>query len=586
MNREIRVLWMKIVAMIVVLGSTTFIAYSDALKGGLVWDANSYLIDNPYITKFNLENIKWMFTTFFLSNWHPLTWLSYALDYWLYEAIWGVALTNIILHGANTILLFFFTLTLINISGQPGTLFKNIKDQDLVAAFFVAILFCIHPQHVESVAWLAERKDVLCLFFVLLTFILYIIYTRIETGFKRAIYYCLALVFFIMALLSKPMAVTVPFLLVLGDFYPLKRMLEENSDTLIVNWHSIRKSIFEKLPFFLGSLAVMVITMSAQTAAINPLDKFGLQLRFLNAVKSYFFYISKMFFPINLLPLYNDFPKEDDLMNFIYVGGFFMVNILFLYLWLKNYKYWLISWLFYVIALAPVIGIVKVGSQSLADRYVYLPTIPFYILIGIGFSILLFKIKHLFLKAVFLFSIIGLCCILLIKTQSQIVVWQNELYLWNYIVKILPNHGPANTGLGNYYFNNGYYEKAIEHYRTASNSGELIAYSIPAWAISYLKLNKLNEALLIYKFILENKTDVGIPMSCIYYNIGLIYARQNLIDYAKQSLLLVLSDSPEEFINAHRLLSKMEYGSSNQLQEKNNMFSAYQYCEKFYNPKA
>jgi len=266
MNQQIKIFWFKITIVILVLFGITLIAYKDALKGGLVWDAGGYLIDNPYIMALSWDNIKWMFSTFYMYNWHPLTWLSYALDYWLYGAIWGVALTNIILHCVNTILVFIFALFLICAHRQQGTLFKDINNQDFVSALVAALLFGIHPQHVESVAWLAERKDVLCLFFVLLTFIFYMVYARLEVSRKRIIYYWVTLACFVMALLSKPMAVTIPFLLILGDFYPLKRVsLKDIGNISRINWSLIKKLFLDKLPFVFLSLVLMAITLFAQT---------------------------------------------------------------------------------------------------------------------------------------------------------------------------------------------------------------------------------------------------------------------------------------------------------------------------------
>lgn len=581
MSRQIKLSWLKMVILIFAVLGVTFFAYKDALKGGLVWDAGGYLIGNPYIESLSWANIKWMFSTFYMYNWHPLTWLSYALDYFIYGEIWGVALTNVLFHCANASLVFMFVLVLTDAFYQRKLSFRHRNKEELVSAFFAALLFGIHPQHVESVAWLAERKDVLSLFFILITFIFYIYYVRSEK-INRCYYYLASLISFALALLSKPMAVTVPFLLIIGDFYPLGRLLKKKDDSLKEWWLLVGRLLIEKLPFLLLSFIVMFITIKAQGAAINPLEKFGFQDRVFNSFNSYIVYISKFLFPVNLIPLYNDFPSSGDYYNWVPVIAFVFITFLAIYLCFKRQNcYWIAAWLFYLISLLPVIGLVKVGAQSSADRYTYLPTIPFYILIGCGFSMLIFRLKFIFNKTLILLSAIILVIVLTIMTQSQVVVWKNELYLWNYIVKIEPDHGPANTGLGGFYFNQGDYENAIKYYRNAGKSGGILVYSFAPWAISYLKLERLNEAMLVYKQVLEKNIDIGIPKSCIYYNIGLIYARQGMLEYAKQSLRLVGLDSAEEFYKARMLLSDID---NNQLTFENGKlktFASYQYCEKY-----
>ena len=577
MNRQKKILWLKIITAILVLFSITFLAYKEALQGGMAWDAGSYLMDNPYITAFSWENIKWMFSTFYLSNWHPLTWLSYAMDYVIYGTFWGVALTNIILHCANTVLIFIFTLTLINANNDwDNPVLNQEKDnKNLLAAFVAALLFGLHPQHVESVAWLAERKDVLCQFFVLLTFIFYIGYAGAD-GKRQRNYYSAALVCFALALLSKPMAVTVPVLLIIGDFYPLKRISIEE-----LRWSQLKKILIEKIPFLALSLMLMLVTLIAQTAAIAPLEKFDLQIRVLNAFKSTIVYVSKLLFPVNLLPLYDEFPDPADPASLVPIAAFLVITVLFSLLWFRQQKYWLAVWLFYLISLLPVVGIVQVGLQSSADRYAYLPTVPLYILMGCGFATFFFWMKNIYLRVTAVVGLVVITILLFTITGNQITIWKSDFFLWKYITKILPDHGPAHTSLGAVYFNQGNYEKAVEHYEKAGVLGKTFVVALPAWALSYLRLGKLDQALQIYKIILERKQDVKIPISCIHYNIGLIYARQALVDQAKEFLLQVNLDSPEEFFIAHQLLSMIENNELAVIKKGVKIFSAYRYCEQY-----
>ncbi len=576
MNREARTFWLSMAASILVLFGITFIAYRDALKGGLVWDAGSYLIDNPFITALTWENLKWMFTSIFVSNWHPLTWLSYTFDYLIYHAFWGVALTNVLLHCCNTILVFLLAIALVNRHRHREFLFRNTDLDVLVGAFIAALWFGIHPQHVESVAWLAERKDVLCQFFTLLTLLFYMKYAGTE-GRWRTYHYMAALFCFLCAILSKPMAVTMPVLLMILDLYPLGRNLieVETGQGLKIRW----SLLLEKWPFILISLMLVLLTIHAQANAIASLEKLSYQVRILNAFNSLIVYISKMLFPVNLIPLYNDFPDPNDPFSLIPVIAFCLIMIVLAYLWTKGQKYWLAAWLFYVVALLPVLGLLQVGVQSSADRYAYLPTVPFYILIGCGLAYLFFH-RSVYLKIVSTTLFIIPSVILLFLTQNQTRVWSNEFRLWNHIITVMPDHGPANSSLGDYYYNKGRYEEAIKYYEKAGRLGKLVMYSFPAMAIAFLKLNRLDEALQVYANILTKKYKAGIPESCIYYNVGLIYARKGLLPEAQQAFLRVKTDSDPEFLIASKLIPYLERTSPTATDENNRVFSNLPLCEK------
>lgn len=584
MNREAKIFLIKNVVAMFILFGVTFIAYQDAMNGGMAWDAGSYLINNPYITSLSWENIKWMFSSFYLSNWHPLTWLSYAMDYVIYGEFWGVVLTNIIFHCANTVLVFLLTLALLNAHYCRKTIIFNNSGnhKDLLAAFVAALLFGLHPQHVESVAWMAERKDVLCQFFVLITFILYISYVRIEENRQRIVFYWAALVCFLMALLSKPMAVTLPFLLIVADIYPLQRISIIRGESWVALVRSVVKLAIEKWPFFVLSLGLMVLTLVAQTAAIAPLKNFDFQIRLLNVFKSITIYISKLLFPINLLPLYDEFPNPADPASLIPIVTFIIITALFIYLWFKRQKFWLAAWAFYLVALLPVVGIVQVGLQSSADRYAYLPTVPFYVLMGCGFATLFYWLTSIRLQVLSVLGIVVIAVSLFIMTGNQIIIWRGDFFLWKYMINVLPNHGPAHTNMASVYFNKGNYEKAIEQYEKAGALGKIFVEAFPHWALSYLKMGKLDQALQVYKTILDNRTEISPPLSCIHYNIGLIYARKASLDQARKFLLQVDLDSPEEAFIAHRFLAIIDGNQLEKDKEDIQFFTPYRYCEKYH----
>jgi hypothetical protein len=226
----------------------TILVYLPALQNDFVnWDDNEYLYENPYIQSFNLTSIKWMLTSFHAANWHPLTWLSHTIDY----AIWGLNpmghhLTSIIFHGLNTFLVVILIGNLINLARN-----NNKQNTSLIVGAVTGVLFGLHPIHVESVVWASERKDVLCAFFFLLSILAYLRYTSALK--RKAGLYVSCLVFFMLSLMSKPMAVTLPIVLLILDVYPLRRMKLRN---ITDSW----RVIGEKVPFFVLSGISVVLT--------------------------------------------------------------------------------------------------------------------------------------------------------------------------------------------------------------------------------------------------------------------------------------------------------------------------------------
>jgi hypothetical protein len=468
-----------------------------------------------------------MFTSFYIANWHPLTWLSHALDYaWFGLDPWGHHLVSLIIHGFNTVLLFVLVIVLMS----------SANNKTLLAAGCAAILFGIHPQHVESVVWIAERKDVLCLFFILLALLSYVFYNAT----RHLSWYLSALICFVLALLSKPMAVTFPVILILMDVYPLNRThltgssQPENFSLLLI----------EKAPFFILTFFSVTLTLIAQHhgGAVASIEGLSIEMRLLNAFNSLIFYISKFIFPVALSPYY-PFPSSQ---NLIPVIACFFITFLCGYLWYKKKYYWLITWLFYLVTLSPVIGIIQVGNQAAADRYVYLPTIPFYILLGIGIAKLLYaeKIGKL-LKLGTVISFLLLSVVLVQLTQKQSLVWKNDVIFWNYIAAYTPTSPSVQFYLGNAYLKEGEYEKAVEHYHLALSLEPRNKWWYENLSIAYIKLNRLEEALNLLNQLIELKAEMDYSWDNIYYMIGWIYFRQGLLQPAEESLTKALEFNPE-----------------------------------------
>ncbi|MCK4739251.1 MAG: hypothetical protein KAT46_04820, partial [Deltaproteobacteria bacterium] len=354
----------------------SFLIYLPALGGEFLdWDDRHYVLNNLLVNNPSLASIGESFSTIVLGNWHPLTLISLILD----SAVWGVNpfgfhLTNIVLHSFSSLILFLIIYRLqiaylANKKNNPTAKANpnpNHFYEKLFIPFLSALIFALHPIHVESVAWIAERKDVLSAFFYLLSAYFYIDYTLRE---KRKKYrYTLSLLFFAFSLMSKPMGVTLPVALILIDIFPLKR----------INLKKPFSVLFEKIPFFVLSLLISIVTIFSQggSGAIKSSEVFPLATRLLTAVRGIGFYLYKFLFPKELAPYY-PYPFDIGVFSFEFILPFFLclaITVLSIF-YLKKIPLLFILWSFFLITLLPVLGIIQVGGQSAADRYMYLPSI-------------------------------------------------------------------------------------------------------------------------------------------------------------------------------------------------------------------
>lgn len=542
-------LTIQMVLMIAGISMATVWAYHQALYNELLfWDTRHYIHYNPHIQNWSWENMNWMFTSFYMANWHPLTWLSHALDYsWFGLEPWGHHLINIIFHSLNTLLFFLLSIGLFRIinSAHPPDELAPLNQPVLWAAGLSALFFGIHPQHVESVVWVAERKDLLFLFFLLLASGCYLFYV-IK---KRRLGYFLALLGFALALMSKPMAITFPVILILLDIYPLKRTpFTPSSQSL-----TIQKLLIEKIPFFILSAASALLTLWAQGSgkAIAPFETVTLSARFLNAANSVIAYIEKFIFPVGLSPFYT-FPDEETFAHYypflIPIVAFFLMTLVCGYFWYRKRYYWLIIWIFFLVTLLPVIGILQVGSQAMADRYAYLPTLPFYLLVGAGVVTLyrtqtrLKQLKNAVVVTVVLFIAVRFSQL----TYEYTLVWRDDLTLWRYVVLHTPDNPLGQQNLGKAYMRTGQYERALAHF-------ELVKFIFPAvhynMAASYFRMGQLQKALETYEFILKYNIKPGRYLDAtsdkVYATMGLIYTEQGLPQKARQAYQKALAINPK-----------------------------------------
>jgi hypothetical protein len=403
------------------------------------YDDDDYVFNNPIVRAgLNWSNFVWALSDQHACNWHPLTWLSHMADCQFFGINPGAMhLENILFHCANSVLL------LLILNSMTGAFWRSA---------FVAALFALHPLRVESVAWIAERKDVLSGFFFMLTLLFYVLHAKKQivggnSKFQKNNFYRISLVCFILGLLSKPMLVTVPIILLLLDFWPFKRF------TIYDLRFSIVRLVREKIPFFLLSIIVGIITLLAQRAGGGwaPADSRFFP-RIGNVIIGYWNYIEKLFWPQNLSFLYLRSSKISAVEFFL--AAFFLAGISAIAaVQLRRRPWFAVGWLWFLVMLLPVSGLLQIGRLSIADRYTYLPAIGFYLMAVWGISDLL---AALFSKKICRWlATAGAPAILLacaILTRRQLAYWQNTQTLMEHALKIDPNNYVAKIDLHIYLF--------------------------------------------------------------------------------------------------------------------------------------
>ncbi|MBU2551744.1 MAG: tetratricopeptide repeat protein [Proteobacteria bacterium] len=430
----------------------TLICYWQVSGFGFVFDDDSYILKNYRIhSGLSWDNLIWAFSTPHASNWHPLTWLSHMFDIQLFGLDAGEHhLINLLFHLINTILLLFL---LTGMTRQPWP------------SFIVAALFALHPLHVESVAWISERKDVLSTLFWLLTMRSYFFYTRSPSPGR----YAMVLFFFSLGLMTKPMLVTLPFALLLVDFWPLGRLPYENkkvSNPAALIW----RLILEKLPlFFLSALSSMITYMAQkQGGAVAQLESLPFLVRLANALTSYVAYAWKMILPTGLAPYY-PYPDHISWWSTGLAAALLLAVTIMAVRLRPHYPYLAIGWFWYLGTLLPVIGLVQVGNQSMADRYTYVPLIGLFIVLAWGsFAVMnRYGLPTVLYIAVWSVVLLGFSMI----TYKQAGYWRNEFLLWQRAQEITEenwlvehNMGAALVKLGRYQAAIPYFEKALRMY--------------------------------------------------------------------------------------------------------------------------
>lgn len=403
------------------------------------FDDHVYITDNPYVCA-GLTRIGaiWAFTTNHSSNWHPLTWLSHMLDCQFFGISPGRHhFVNLVFHIINTLSLFAVLLRMTRKAWQSA---------------FVAALFALHPLHVESVAWASERKDVLSTMFWLLTMAAYLHYTKLP-NIRR---YLSVLLFFALGLMAKPMLVTLPFILLLLDYWPLDSFDKKNFYHLV----------FEKIPLFVLSAASCITTIIVQHSggALESTEAIPLGFRIGNAIVSYAKYIQKTFWPAKLAFFYPHPAMEFNLLSLLVSLVLLLAVSIYIISHFRR-KYLLVGWLWFIGTLVPVIGFVQVGAQAMADRYTYVPLIGIFIIIAWGACDLLTKLKYH--KYIIIISAAAILIVLSICSRIQVLYWHDSITLFEHALKVTEKNYTAHSCLAYVLYEQGKVDEAIAHNRLA-----------------------------------------------------------------------------------------------------------------------
>jgi tetratricopeptide (TPR) repeat protein len=534
------------------------------------FDDHLYYASNPHVQAgLTWRGLLWSFQVGYAFYWHPLTWLSHMLDAELFgKGPFGPHLVNLIFHTANTVLLF--------------VLFRRLTSAHWRSALLAA-LFALHPLHVESVAWVAERKDVLSAFFFMLTLLAYDAFAKAtvhNSQFKLQssegevqspehatrnmqhasritrhashvldrpfVYYGLAILLFVLGLMSKPMLVTLPFLMLLLDYWPLRRFefssLKSEPSTL---W----RLVLEKAPFFLLSAAACLVTVVAQAKALQPLDVFSPLMRIENALVSYAAYLGKTFWPVRLALPYPH-PGYWPALQVVQ-GGLVLAGLCGAVVWVGRRHPFVLTGIFWFLGLlVPVIGFVQAGAQAMADRFIYLPqTGLFLVLVWGGAEIAnRLRMSRMMLVLVALLAL-GACAW---RTRDQLRYWANSGTLFSHSVAVTQSNEIACYCLGLYYDDQGRFPEAIENYRQAIQFAPHYALAHLSLGVALTRLHQLDEASQQFSEAIRLAPDSPL----IHNDLGVALSGQGQFELALAQFQEALRLQPD-YVDAHRNLGKL-----------------------------
>jgi tetratricopeptide (TPR) repeat protein len=505
------------------LVAATLIAYEPMRHNDFVgYDDPAYIMENSNVTGgITPTSIVWAFSKSHAGNWHPLTWLSHTLDCELYGLKpLGHHITNLLFHIANTLLLFWL------LQKMTGALWKSA---------FVAAAFALHPVHVESVAWAAERKDVLSGLFWMLTMLAYVHYVK-KPDIKS---YMLVILAFMMGLMSKPMVVTLPFVLLLLDYWPLDRFQNFKA--------SFFKLVYEKIPLFALSAASCVITFFSGKA-IESMESWPWHARIVTALGNYFYYLEKILYPKDLAVLY-PFPEK---MSIQLAGAVILVTALLLYFPGRGRRWLAVGLLWYLGTLVPVIGLVQTGAQMMADRYTYIPSIGIFIIIAWGIEEICSKLRHY--KALLISGATVLIVVMVLLTRTQLGYWQSMETLFGRTIAVTKNNYIILYDYGHVLCDRNKFDEGLALLKEAARINPQYMPAVDGICTVYLAQNKFDEAISCFNEALQKAKNWPGTYE-IYIGLGYAYEQKGNLELAESNYRKALTLNPKNEFAQNNLAS-------------------------------
>jgi tetratricopeptide (TPR) repeat protein len=511
----------------------TLVVYNRVNENSFVnFDDDRYITENSHVRAgLSWSTVTWACSSFEQANWHPLTWISHALDCQLFRLNpAGHHYVNLLLHAVNAVLLFLV------FQGVTGSTWASV---------IAAALFALHPVNVESVAWASERKNVLSMFFFLLALGTYTWYAR-KTTWKR---YFVVAVLFSLGLMAKPQVITLPFVLLLWDYWPLQRIGAMRETLQKFASRRFSSLLLEKLPLFALSAASAVITMKAQSAggAVRSDLEYPFRLRLGNALLAYAGYLGKAVWPAHLAAMYPH--PGDSLQAWQALAAALLLAIICAGVWVaRQRRYLLVGWLWFLGTLVPMLGLVQVGGQAMADRYAYLPFIGLFVMVCWGAAD--FPQRKRLPAHWPAAAVIVVLAAFSLLTYRQIGCWHDSITLWSHALRVTSRNFVAEDSLGGALANEGQYEQAIPHFRSA-----VAIYPLdPLGHLNICAYEQQHEnfaqAIEHCRMVLQFTPDIGLQVNA-YTNLGGAYRRIGKYDQAKASDDAALRLAPQ---NAAALL--------------------------------
>ncbi len=518
----------------------TIVAFLPALDCDFViWDDDGNILDNPNYQGFTPDNIKWMFTTFHMGHFQPLTWLSYALDYRVWEMNpFGYHLTNLLLHAACAVVFYFLCMKLLLLgagrSRDAGEDKQEASDSIRVFAAFAALLFAIHPLRAEAVAWVSNRNGVLSSLLLMLAVLTYVLSTE-RVGPIRRRWYVASLLLFTLSLLTKTTAVVLPVILFLLDVYPLRRLSGSPA-----RWFGkeARRVLWEKVPYALLALPFIFVVplMRAGVGGMAPLAEHTIADRVAQAFFGLAFYLWKTVVPVGLIPLYR-VPIDMNPLDAPYVASaVFVIAVSVLLVMIRHRAPWLLAvWVSYIVLVLPVLGLAQSGTQIAADRYTYLSCLGWAVLVG-GAILALSRarvearVSKDMLRLV-VGTLVAIVFLLGLLTWHQTKVWQDSFTLWNRVLAYNPRCDIAHKNLGEAYARLGDLNRAIACYEKALRINPAFAHAHNNLGDALARRNDLDGAVDSFRKAIYFEPRLAVA----HFNLGIVYGRKDDWDRAIES---------------------------------------------------